>query len=172
MKTPGRVLLLTVVAGLLLGGVPRAGAAGTEVAGFEKLKSLVGHWEAQPAGETKATLDIQLTANGNTVMETFRMLDKGKTVEMVTMYYLDGDQLKMTHYCMAGNQPSMKGVYSPETNTIKFEFAGATNLKSADDGHMDHAVYTFTDNNHLKTLWTFRKDQKDSFTEDVTYIRK
>ncbi|HMI51478.1 MAG TPA: hypothetical protein VK525_08205 [Candidatus Saccharimonadales bacterium] len=172
MKTLGRDLLLTVAAALLLGAVPGAGAAGTEVAGFEKLKSLVGHWEAQPAAESKATMDIRLTANGTTVIETFRMLERGTTVEMVTMYYLDGDRLRMTHYCMAGNQPSMTGVYSPETNTMKFEFTGATNLKSADDGHMDHAVYTFTDNNHLKTLWTFRKNQKDTFTEDVTYVRK
>jgi len=97
MKTLGRDVLLTVAAGLLLGAVPGAGAAGTEVAGFEKLKSLVGHWEAQPAGESRATMDVRLTANGHTVIETFRMLEQGTTVEMVTMYYLDGDQLRMTH---------------------------------------------------------------------------
>jgi len=36
---------------------------------------------------------------------------------------------------------------------------------------MHHATYTFIDNDHFKTTWTFRKDQKDSFTEDVTYVR-
>jgi len=46
-----------------------------------------------------------------------------------------------------------------------------SNLKNADDGHMHHAVYTFIDNDHFKTTWTFRKEQKDAFTEDVTYVR-
>ena len=31
--------------------------------------------------------------------------------------------------------------------------------------------YTFIDSDHFKTTWTFRKDQKDAFTEDVTYVR-
>ncbi len=29
----------------------------------------------------------------------------------------------------------------------------------------------FLDNDHFKTAWTFRKDQKDAFTEDATYVR-
>ena len=172
MKSLSRILMAVVAGAALIAGTVRLRAAGTEAAGFEKLKSLVGHWEAEPAGDAKASMDIQLTAGGNTVMETFRMMNEGKKVEMVTMYYLDGEQLKMTHYCMAGNQPSMKGAYSPGTKTMTFAFAGATNMKSADDGHMDHAVYTFVDDGHLRTLWTFRKNQKDSFTEDVTYVRK
>jgi hypothetical protein len=35
-----------------------------------------------------------------------------------------------------------------------------------------HAVYTFQDNNHLKAVWTFQKDQKDAFVEEVIYVRK
>jgi len=37
------------------------------------------------------------------------MVEGGKPVEMTTLYYLDGDQVKLTHYCMAGNQPTMRG---------------------------------------------------------------
>src|SRR5216684_44604 len=58
-----------------------------------------------------------------------------------------------------------------EMTTITFDLVSISNLKSADDGHMHHAVYTFIDNDHFKTTWTFRKEQKDTFTEDVTYIR-
>lgn len=172
MKTLTRMLWVAVLAAPLVAGSSSVEASGTGAEGFERLKSLVGHWAAEPAGEAKAEMDVVLTAGGKTVMETFRMQHEGKTVEMVTMYYLDGAQLRMTHYCMAGNQPSMKAVYFPESNTMKFEFAGATNMNSADDGHMDHAVYTFVDGSHLRTLWTFRKNQKDTFTEDVTYIRR
>ena len=53
-----------------------------------------------------------------------------------------------------------------------FETENATNLKSANDGHMHHAVYKFIDNDHFQTTWTFQKDQKDAFTEAVIYVRK
>src|SRR5260370_37831338 len=120
----------------------------------------------------KAALDVELQSGGTAVLEKFHMVENGKRVEMTTVYFLDGDQVKLTHYCMAGNQPTMKGSYAPETKTITFDFVGATNLKTADDGHMHHAVYTLIDNDHFKTPWTFRKEQKDAFTEDVTYVRK
>jgi hypothetical protein len=163
------------VAGMLFAwtlGAPHASAAGDSAEAFEKLKSLAGHWEEQKASEHKATLDIELTAGGTTLLEKFHMVENGKPVEMITMYYLDGDQLKLTHYCKAGNQPTMRGSYAPETKTLTFDFEGATNLKSLGDGHMHHAVYTFVDNNHFKTTWTFQKDQRDAFTEDVTYVRR
>ena len=149
--------------------IPSAARGGADA--FEKLKSLVGHWETDKTNSNQATLDLELTSGGTAVLEKFRMVENGKPVEMTTLYYLDGDQVKLTHYCMAGNQPTMKGWYAPETKTITFEFVSASNLKSADDGHMHHAVYTFIDNDHFKTIWTFRKEQKDAFTEDVTYVR-
>ncbi len=138
---------------------------------FEELKALVGHWEIDKSNMNKASLDLELTAGGTAVLEKFHMVENGKPVEMTTLYYLDGDQVKLTHYCMAGNQPTMKGSYAPETKTITFDLVSISNLKSADDGHMHHAVYTFIDNDHFKTTWTFRKDQKDAFTEEVAYVR-
>ncbi len=138
---------------------------------FGKLKALVGHWETDKSNTNKASLDLELTSGGTAVLEKFHMVENGKPVEMTTLYYLDGDQVKLTHYCMAGNQPTMKGLYAPETKTITFDLVSISNLKSADDGHMHHAVYTFIDNDHFKTTWTFRKEQKDAFTEDVTYVR-
>jgi hypothetical protein len=151
-------------------GPARAGDNGT--AAFEQLKSLAGHWETGKSNTEKATLDLELTAGGTAVIERAQMTNGGQAVEMVTLYYLDAGQLKMTHYCMAGNQPTMHGNYAPDTKTLTFEFEGATNLKSPNDGHMHHAVYTFIDNDHFRTTWTFRKDQKDAFTEDVTYVRR
>jgi len=147
-------------------------AAGSGAEAFEKLKSLVGHWETDKTNMNKATLDVELTSGGTAVLEKFHMVEGGKPVEMTTLYYLDGDQVKLTHYCKAGNQPTMRGTYAPETKTITFDLVSISNLKSADDGHMHHAVYTFIDSDHFKTTWTFRKEQKDAFTEDVTYVRK
>jgi hypothetical protein len=153
----------------ILSVASRAGSGGSEA--FEKLKALVGHWESTGAKD-KSTLDIELTGGGTAVLERSHETVDGKAVEMTTVYYLDGDKVRLTHYCMAGNQPTMQGTFDATAKTIKFDFVGATNLKSANDGHMHHAVYTFVDNDHVKMAWTFRKDQKDTFTEDVTYARK
>ncbi len=171
MKKAARVLMMIAwMAGLARSRQVVAAPGNAE--GFAQLKSLVGHWEEQKASQNKSTLDVELTAGGTTLLEKFRMVEQGKPVEMITMYYLDGGQLKLTHYCMAGNQPTMRGSYAPESKTLTFEFENATNLKSANDGHMHHAVYKFIDNDHFQTAWTFQKDQKDAFTEDVIYVRK
>jgi hypothetical protein len=171
MKTATRIL----IAMLLLASVAvsrQSSAAPGSAEAFAQLKSLVGHWEEQKPSDNKAALDIDLTSGGTALLEKFHMVEQGKPVEMITMYYLDGGQLKLTHYCMTGNQPTMRGSYAPETKTLTFDFENATNLKSPNDGHMHHAVYTFLDADHFKTTWTFQKDQKDAFTEDVVYVRK
>jgi hypothetical protein len=170
MRSLARIIgVLVLCAGTMAVRTNAVPGGGAEA--FEKLKSLVGHWETDKTNMNKATLDLELTSGGTAVLERFHMIENGKPVEMTTLYFLDGDHVKLTHYCMAGNQPTMKGSYAPETKTITFDFVGATNLKTADDGHMHHAVYTFIDNDHFKTTWTFRKEQKDAFTEDVTYVR-
>jgi hypothetical protein len=171
MKNVTRILIgVLVLVGI--GSSRHASATPGSTEAFAQLKSLVGHWEEQKPSDYKATLDIELTAAGNTLLEKFHMVEQGKPVEMITMYYLDGGQLKLTHYCMAGNQPTMRATYAPETKTLTFDFENATNLKSPNDGHMHHAVYTFLDPDHFKTTWTFQKDQKDAFSEEVVYVRK
>lgn len=170
MKLLVKVFGVMVLSMGILSLTSNAGASsGTEA--FEKLKSLVGHWETDKTNMNKATLDLELTSGGTAVLEKFHMVESGKPVEMTTLYFLDGDQVKLTHYCMAGNQPTMRGSYAPEAKTITFDLISISSLKNPGDGHMHHAVYTFIDNDHFKTTWTFQKDQKDAFTEDVTYVR-
>ena len=166
-KTLVAVALMAGLAGQRLNAAP-----GGSTEAFTQLKTLVGHWEEQKPSDNKSTLDIELTAGGTALLEKFHMVDQGKPVEMITLYYLDGGEIKLTHYCMAGNQPTMSGSYAPDTKTLTFEFVSAGNLKSPNDGHMHHAVYKFIDNDHFQTRWTFRKDQKDAFTEDIIYVRK
>jgi hypothetical protein len=170
MRNLAKILgVLVLCVGIMAVRTNAAPGGGAEA--FEKLKALVGHWETDKTNMNKATLDLELTSGGTALLEKFHMVESGKPVEMTTLYYLDGDQIKLTHYCMAGNQPTMRGTYAPETKTITFDLVSVSNLKNADDGHMHHAVYTFIDNDHFKTTWTFRKEQKDAFTEDVTYVR-
>jgi hypothetical protein len=170
MKTVSKVLLMVTLGAGMIAATANAGQ-GHGAEAFEKLKALAGHWESTTPGPMKSTLDIEVTSNGSVVMERLHAQEKNGPVNMVNMYYLDGDQLKLTHYCMVGNQPTMRGTYSPDTHTITFDFVSATNLKSPGDGHMHHAVYTLIDNDHLKMAWTFQKDQKDAATEEVEYVR-
>jgi len=170
MKKLAKILGIAV---LSMGILPGRGIAGpgNSAEAFERLKSMAGQWESGPAAKMKSTMEIQVTSGGSVVMEQVHMADSGGPVTMVTMYYLDGGQLKLTHFCAAGNQPTLQATYAPETKTITFDFVSATNLKSADDGHMHHAVYTFIDQDHVKATWTYRKDQKDAFTESFDYVR-
>ena len=164
---------LLVVAVLVLAslGATRAFAGGNGAVAFEQLRALTGHWETSDTNMVHATLDLEPTAGGTALIEKVRFVDNGKSVEMITLYYLDGDELRLTHYCMAGNQPTMAATYDPAAKTIKFDFVGITNLKSPDAGHMHHATYTLIDSDHFKTTWTFRKNQQDAFTENATYVR-
>jgi len=90
---------------------------------------------------------------------------------MTTLYYLDSDQVKLTHYCMAGNQPTMRGTYAPETKTITFDLVSISNLKSA------MTVICITRCTRLSTTIISRplghsQRTERCFTEDVTYVRK
>ena len=142
---------------------------------FERMKSLVGRWEATMADGKKAVSTYELVSNDSALLERFYVEGTGEQdrENMVTMYHLDGGNLMLTHYCAAKNQPRMRAAsYSPETGTLKFAFLDATNLSSPNDGHMHHAEFKFVDDNHFTSEWTFRKDQKDAQTEVLQYTRK
>jgi len=82
MTNAARILIaLALLAGLA--SSRRVAAAGGSAEGFAQLKTLVGHWEEQKASEHKATLDIELTSGGTTLLERFHMVEQGKPVEMI-----------------------------------------------------------------------------------------
>jgi DNA-binding transcriptional ArsR family regulator len=68
---------------------------------------------------------------------------------MVTLYYLDGDHLMMTHFCMANNQPRMRADASSSPSAIKFKFVDATNLSSPEAGHMNAHSIIWKDAEHV-----------------------
>jgi hypothetical protein len=143
-------------------GSSNAGAA------FEKLKSLAGQWEATSA-KGKVTSSLEPVSNGTALLEKITVGGEG---EMVTVYYLDGNRLVLTHYCAAGNQPHMQAeAFDSASNKIKFDFAGATNLASAGAGHMHAAQITILGPDAFNADWTFYKDGKPAFTEPIQFHR-
>jgi len=131
-------------------------------AGFDRLKMLVGTWEAPaPKGGT-LTNTVRLVSNGTALEEIFQ---SSEADQMVTLYTSDGNRLAMTHYCAAGNQPRMETLpVTGEQKEFSFSFKGITNLASPNSGHMQHLVIQIADQDHFTELWTWRENGKDQTT--------
>lgn len=147
---------------------PPTGAGTDAAAAFARLKTLAGEWEAT-TDKGKAHLTYEVISGGNAVVE--RELDE-KMPEMMTVYYLDGNRLLLTHYCMAGNQPRMEArAFDPQTGELRFQFLDATNLASPNAGHMHNVTFHLVDNSHLSSEWQFFENGQQKFTERAQYTR-
>src|SRR3974377_1263995 len=91
---------------------------------FDKLKTLAGSWEGKvktvppdPSVEGKtAQITLRVTSMGTAFMHEAKM--DGRADDPITMMYLDGDRLMLTHYCDAGNRPRMVGKLSSDGKAI------------------------------------------------------
>jgi hypothetical protein len=140
-------------------------------AALEAFKSLEGKWtSSSPSGEERNAV-YEIVAGGSAVQETFTM-GKDKNLKMITLYHLDGNQLMLTHYCIAQNQPRMRAVsISDDLKQINFDFLDATNLPDSQKGHMYKAEFHFIDSNKFTSKWTFRENGADKMIEEETFTR-
>jgi hypothetical protein len=155
---------------LLLGAVAVAASPDQAVdaqAAFAKLKTLAGEWQADtPKG--KAQVSYELIAGGSVLLERDSMPGEGA---MITAYHLDGDQLVLTHYCMAGNQPHMVAQrFDNQSGELDFILSGGSNL-NAGPGHMHDVRLHLISANRLDAAWKFLKNDNTAFTEDLHYTR-
>jgi hypothetical protein len=117
---------------------PAPAPPGSGAAALEKLKALAGDWvevepKMGPAGSVVES--YRVTGAGSAVVST---LGPGTPHEMVSVYHRDGNDLVMTHYCAAQNQPRLR-TKTVTGNVIWMEFDGGTNVGPAKDAHA-HAV--------------------------------
>jgi len=135
---------------------------------FTTLKTLAGEWEgiatvpdAPQMSGAKMHLSLRVTSRGNALVhemqEAGTPLDATKYDHPVTMFYVDGDQLTLIHYCDAGNRPRMIGKLSPDGKAIEFELK---DISGSPDYHMHHSVITLIDANHHTEDWTFMMKDK------------
>ena len=129
---------------------------------FALVKSLSGRWQGtffNPETKKPVTMEtwLRVTSRGNAVVHEMKGAgdsdDPGKNDHPVTMMYLDGANLILTHYCDAGNRPRMSGRISPDGKQVDFDFldvAGPTTY-----GHMQHVRFTFVDSTHHLEQWTW-----------------
>ena len=150
MKTQTLVVVMTLLAAPLLAA---------DNPGFEKLKLLVGEWTGKATDGVAVRTVYKLIAGGSALGE---YLSHG---DMVTIYHLNGNELMLTHYCAAQNQPRMKAAaFKDGDRALKFSFVDATNMPDMKAMHMHNLVFTFRDANHFTQQWTLYKDGKETQT--------
>lgn len=126
---------------------------------FDQLKTLTGSWQGTvtttpPQAEVQGKhvqVTLRATSMGNALLHEMKV--EGRPDDPITMIYLDGDRLLLTHYCDAGNRPRMVAKPGPAGKTTEFDFldvAGGT-----DHGHMHHAMFTAIDADHHTEEWTY-----------------
>ncbi|MGH9325016.1 MAG: hypothetical protein ACRD21_15915 [Vicinamibacteria bacterium] len=148
---------------LLLAAAPLEAESPKEL--FEKLKSLDGRWtgrvDDRDSGEPLA-LEYKVLSQGKAVIE---IQAPQTSNEMMTVYYLAGDELRATHYCSAGNQPAMIGTSAPEESAARFSFSGGTGFDPARDGHVHDGQIRFVGADEIEHYWTwYQNGEKVSHT--------
>jgi hypothetical protein len=133
---------------------------------LEAMKTFAGSWEGavtldppQPEMSDGKPIHVSLrvTSRGNAVVhemqESGTPLDAKRYDHPVSMFYVEGDRLLLTHYCDAGNRPRMAGKVAPDGKKVEFDFVDLSG--SNQYGHMNHAVFTVIDDNHHIEDWTY-----------------
>jgi hypothetical protein len=126
---------------------------------FDKLKTVAGSWEGpvttfppEPSIQNHpAQFSLRVTSMGNALVHEISIA--GRPDHPLTMFYVQDQRLTLTHYCDAGNRPRMIGKVSPDGKTLEFEFLDLSGGNQY--GHMNHAVFTFIDENHHLEDWTY-----------------
>jgi hypothetical protein len=116
---------------------------------FDRMKALAGTWSGK-LGEQPFVVTYHVTGGGTALVET---LFSGMPHEMVTVYTLDGEDLVATHYCSAGNQPSLRyDAAKSSADKLIFDFAGVRGAKA--NGYMHDAEFRLTGADSLQSLWS------------------
>jgi len=181
LKKVGTVLIALGLVALTAG---RSGFAADEAkkevdakAAFDKLKGLAGEWKCDAGMDEHKGHDsdkplkvvYRVTANGSALMET---LFPGTDHEMVTMYTLDGDDLRLTHYCMMKNQPHLKlDKAASKPDALVFAFDGGTNLDPDKDQHMHSGRIYFRGDKRVESEWDGYKGREKMHTAKFTLTK-
>lgn len=146
---------------------------------FARLKTLAGTWKGQaamgPGMNAPVRVSLRVTSGGSAILH--EMVPEGRSDDPsngdddpVTMIYVDGDRLMLTHYCDSGkNRPRMVGKLSADGKTVEFDFldvSGGTKY-----GHMHNAVFTMIDANHHTEDWTYMSPAKKPAKAHIDLVR-
>jgi hypothetical protein len=118
-------------------------------------------WTGARSGSYPINAKYSLSGYGSAVVEDLSG-DDG-VVSMTSVYHLDGDLLRLTHYCGARNQPRLKSERIDNARgEYAFSFVDATNLASWDAPHVHGLELKLIDANHLRVVFLFTAAGKES----------
>jgi len=139
-------------------------------AAFEQFKRLNGTWRGRSTKGWDEVVSYKTIAGESVVVAN--SFDAHPNETMMTMFYMDGERLILTHFCVARNQPRLVATtFADAGKTITFTFLDGTNLPSRDRGHMDKLVFRFVDDNHAVSHWTWYQNGKESWMEEIRLER-
>lgn len=123
----------------------------TGAATFDRLKALTGTWDVTERDNprTREIAVYTLTGRGSVLVESLESPAMG---HMMTAYHLDNDELVLTHFCGAGNQPRMK-MTSADDRHIAFTMYDITNLSNAQAYHSTDVDVVFLDRDRVNLLY-------------------
>lgn len=82
---------------------------------------------------------------------------------MTSVYHLDGNDLRMTHYCAAQNQPRLRASrIDSAQGVLDFSFVDATNLTSPDAAHVNGLEMRLLSADHITLTFLFESGGKRS----------
>lgn len=149
-----------------------AAAARADDDPLARIKKLEGAWLAvDDKGQVtdQVASVFRVTSNGHAVQE---IMFPGTDHEMVNMYYRDVDEVRLTHYCAGGNQPTMRLVPTKKPGVVQLEFVDITNMATMNDEHMHEGQYQWVDDDHLKTEWRSFSNGRLGDTARFDMVRK
>ena len=166
-----RVLLsLALVLSLYAGSANVPAAEADAAALFHRLTALEGEWVGTSTKGWTDTSRFTTIAAGSVVAQSSFDAHPGET--MMTLYHLDGPRVMLTHYCVAKNQPRLvSNGSSPDGRSFTFTFHDVTGIPSREQGHMDKVVFTFEDEDHFTSRWTWYQDGREKWMEEIRYQR-
>jgi hypothetical protein len=140
-------------------------------AAFARFQALEGQWVGKSTKGWEETLQYKAIAGGATVLETSFNAHPGE--EMATAFYLDGDRLMLTHYCVAKNAPRLEATaFADGGRTVIFTFVDGANIPTRDRGHMDKAVFRFESADRTTSRWTWYENGKEKWFEEIVQTRR
>ena len=139
---------------LALALAPAPGVASTQTASqaaaaFDTMKSLQGKWTITRDGKPRPTvMTYDIGSRGSIVTEQFG--------HELSVFYLDGNRLLMTHFCNAGNQPRLQLRAAAKPGALDFVMFDITGLHDPKAAHVQEAIYQTIDAGtvRLSLVWT------------------
>ena len=137
---------------------------------FEMMKGLAGEWNgAAEAGKPGYAVRFALASAG-TVVEEIQF--PGTPHEMRSLYYMDGSELVLTHYCAVGNQPHMRLDRARSSGEeLFFDFDGGTNVNPAKDTHVHSGRIHFVGADRIDAEWAVESEGKPAGSHKFVLTR-